>query len=169
MSTEDSNTVTPLQLGEMLYSLCDKYCMSISEVVETHEDLAGVDKGDIDRVELAVAFMWSCFDLLQATEFHEPLTHMHKCFLEHIKSLNMNVAAAWETLEERYEKYSTDFRSHENPDYNTVAPAVRENILKSGSPDVNSIMEIIIATHLTNNIINIGKNLKDITISDSKG
>jgi hypothetical protein len=169
MSTEDSNTVTPLQLGEMLYNLCDKYCMSISEVVETHEDLAGVDKGDIDRVELAVAFMWSCFDLLQAPEYQEPLTHMHKCFLEHIKSLGMDVAAAWETVGERYETYSKDFRSHENPDYKNVAPAVRENILKSGSPDVNSIMEIIIATHLANNIINIGENLKSIKISDSKG
>jgi hypothetical protein len=166
-SGNPGESVTPQELGDSLFSLCLRHVASFLDDLEhgALKKMEHIRRDEIDQIELLIAFMWSYFDLLQNEKYLDALTRMHGRFRQHMNNLNLDADKMWRLLQARYDEYRQRHRSEGTIDftYKKAAWEMAKNI--HDGPSV--LLEFQLAVSLQNNILHIGKAIKEMSLSNT--
>lgn len=169
-SNSSSDSITSHELGEYLFGLCLRHVASFTELL-THPNQQTknrIDTEKIDEVELLIAFMWSYFDFLQARKYGKALTTMHSCFMHQMGQFELKEDEVWHLLQARYDDYRKSHRSQDDIDftYQKVSHEICKNILQLDVPNTDIFLWTSVTITLQEQILNIGKAIKNKTIKD---
>jgi len=154
-------TMTSQELGDYLFGMCVRWVGSFLDIWEESikkRGLGSASRDSINKVELLIAFMWSCFDLLQEEKYLDSLTRMHGRFRQHMNELNLDPNEMWRLLQVRYDEYLQSHRAEGKVDftYKRAAWKISENIYDG--PDV--LLEFQVTISLQKIVLHIGQNIK---------
>jgi len=165
-----SDAMSSVELGEYLFNMCLRHVSSFLDSLDHDplKKLIRIDKGAINQVELLIAFMWSCFDLMQVEKYEKALTRMHSCFMNRMIKSGLQKEETWQVLQMRYDEYRQSHRSHNTIDFTfqKAAHDICKNILELDTQNTNLVLFTLVATTFKENALHIGKTIKNIPLKD---